>query len=113
MVVMKKCPVCEKGSLKKGEVEEEMFGVKLGRFPAEVCTSCGESFVDDAAVQKIEARAKELGIWGLAKKVKVVRSGNSLAVRIPAELAKFLSIAKDREVLLYPEGKRKLVFEVT
>lgn len=109
---MKKCPICG-GNLKKGEVEEEMFGVVLGKFPAEVCDRCGESFVDEDAMRKIEEKAKEAGIWGLAKKVKVVKSGNSLAVRIPAELARFLGIKSNTEVLLYPDGKRKLVFEVS
>jgi len=73
-----KCPVCEKGTLKKGEVEEEMFG-----------------------------------IWGLAEKLKMVKSGNSLVLRIPAKIAKFLDIKAGNEILLYPEGKKKAVFEIT
>jgi len=49
---------------------------------------------------------------GLAKKMKVAKSGNSLVVRIPAEIARFLDLDVGREILLYPEGKKKLVFEV-
>jgi hypothetical protein len=78
MVIEMKCPVCEKGTLKKGEVEEEMFG-----------------------------------IWGLAEKLKMVKSGNSLVLRIPAKIAKFLDIKAGNEILLYPEGKKKAVFEIT
>lgn len=108
-----KCPVCEKGNLIKKKIDEEMFGIHLGKFPAEVCDVCGESFVDEEVMKKIEERAKELGIWGLSKKLKVVKSGNSLVVRIPAEIAKFLGISAGNDITLYPEGKKKLVFEVT
>ncbi len=108
-----KCPICEKGKLVKKKIDEEMFGIPLGRFPAEVCDACSESFVDGEAMEKIEERAKELGIWGLSKKLKVVKSGNSLVVRIPAEIARFFGISAGNDVLLYPEGKKKLVFEVT
>src|SRR2546430_3679656 len=80
---MARCPACGKGELHRGKVREQMFGVDLGEYPAEICDSCGESFVDQKAMRKIEARAKELGLWGLAKKVSIAKSGNSLVVRIP------------------------------
>jgi YgiT-type zinc finger domain-containing protein len=111
MVIEMKCPICEKGNLKNAEVEEEMFGVALGKYPAEICDKCGESFLDEEAMKKIEHKAKELGIWGLAQKLKVVKSGNSLVVRIPAKIARFLDIRVDDEILFYPEGKKKAVFE--
>ncbi|MDO9536926.1 MAG: AbrB/MazE/SpoVT family DNA-binding domain-containing protein [Thermoplasmata archaeon] len=110
---MTKCPLCEKGALKKGKIEEEMFGVNLGKYDGEICDKCGESFLDQDAMLKIEAKAKELGVWGLAKNMKVVKSGNSLSVRIPAKIAHFLDIEEGENVLLYPEGKKKIVVEVT
>jgi YgiT-type zinc finger domain-containing protein len=109
---MKKCPICEKGNLKEGEVEEEMFGISLGRYKAEICSECGESFMDEAVMDAIEKKAKQLGIWGLAKKIKVVRSGNSLAVRIPADIARFLKLREGKEMLLHPEGTSKLAIEI-
>ena len=39
-----KCPICEKGILKKGKITEHMFGVFLGEFPAEICSKCGEIY---------------------------------------------------------------------
>ncbi len=108
-----KCPICEKGELKRELIDEKMFGISLGRFPADVCETCGDSFVNEETMEKIEAKAKELGIWGLAEKLNVVKSGNSLVVRIPAKLAKFLELNAGKEILLYPEGKKKLVFEIT
>lgn len=110
--MVKKCPMCEKGTLKKGKVEEEMFGISLGRFEAEVCDKCGESFMDEITMQKIEAKAKVLGVWGLSKKIKVVKSGNSLSVRIPAKIAEYLDLAEGKNVFLYPDGKNRIVVEV-
>ena len=36
MVKMIICPICEKGNLVKKQIDETMFGVPLGKFPAEV-----------------------------------------------------------------------------
>ncbi|MBI4175566.1 MAG: AbrB/MazE/SpoVT family DNA-binding domain-containing protein [Candidatus Aenigmarchaeota archaeon] len=105
-----KCPVCEKGTLKKGTVKEVMFGVYLGEFPAELCSVCGESFTDERTTRKIEDAAKKKGIWGLGKKTKITRTGNSLAVRIPKEIADFLNLKEGREAFIHPEEK-KIVIE--
>ena len=48
---MKKCPICGSGKLKKGKIEEEMFEISLGRYDAEICDTCGESFVDEATMK--------------------------------------------------------------
>lgn len=60
-----KYPICKKGELKKGIIEEQMFGVYLGKFPAEICTKCNESFTDSKTTQEIENIAKKKGIFGL------------------------------------------------
>jgi len=109
---MVECPVCGKGKLRRGKVREEMFGIDLGEYPAEICASCGESFVDQDAMKKIEARAKEMGLWGLAKKVSIAKSGNSLVVRIPAKLARFLRLKGGEDALVRPEGREKIVVEL-
>ena len=59
-----KCPICEKGYLKKGKIHETMFGVYLGDFPAEICSKCNESFTDEKTTRAIEKAAKKKGIWG-------------------------------------------------
>lgn len=110
--MMVECPVCGKGKLRRGKVREEMFGIDLGEYPAEICDSCGESFVNQDAMRKIEARAKEMGLWGLAKKVSIAKSGNSLVVRIPAELARFLRLKGGEDALVRPEGREKIVVEL-
>lgn len=55
-----RCPICEKGTLKKGEVKEYMGGVYLGEFPAEICSSCEESFTNSETTKKIELASKEI-----------------------------------------------------
>lgn len=106
------CPACGKGTLRSGAVREEMFGVDLGTYPGEICNRCGESFLSSEDTDKVAERAKELGIWGLASKVKIARSGNSLVVRIPSPLARYLKIKKGQEVLVSPEKENRLVLEI-
>ena len=105
-----KCPVCEKGTLKKGKIKEMMFGVDLGEFPAEICTKCGESFTDEKTTRAIEESAKKKGVWGLGKKTKITKTGNSLAVRIPKEIANFLRLEEGKEAYIHPD-KDKLIIE--
>jgi hypothetical protein len=92
-------------------VAETMFGVNLGRFSEWVCNHCGESFTSENTTRAIIDRAKQKGIWGLGKKVKVVKSGNSLVVRIPKEIVDFIGLEKGQELFIYPEGKSKITVE--
>lgn len=104
-----KCPICEKGTLKKTKIREIMFGIDLGEFPAQKCSNCGETFTSEETTILIEDRAKEKGIWGLEKKTKIARSGNSLAVRIPKPLAEFLELQEGKEAYIYPENDRLII----
>src|SRR3989344_4721525 len=106
-----KCPICGKGNLKKATIEEHMFGVYLGKFPASVCSACNESFTGEEATRKIEAAAKQKGIWNLGVKTKITRTGNSLAVRIPKPIADYLRLKEGEEAYIRPE-KNRLVVEV-
>lgn len=104
-----KCPVCEKGNLKKGKIKESMFGVYLGEFPAEICTSCNESFTDEETTKKIEEMAKSKGLWGLGKKTKITKTGNSLAVRIPKGIVEFLKLKEGKEAYIHPDKNRIII----
>jgi len=108
---MVKCPICEKGILRKEKTKKTMFGVYLGEFPAEICNKCGESFTDSKTTQKIEDAAKKKGIWGLGAQTKITKTGNSLAVRIPKKVVDYLKIETGKEVYIHPDG-RKLIIEV-
>ena len=105
-----KCPICEKGTLKNGKIKETMFGVYLGEFSAQICNRCGESFTDEKTTKEIEEIAKKEGLWGLGKKTKITKTGNSLAVRIPKDIADFLNLKEGNEAYIHPE-KNKLVIE--
>ncbi len=106
---MVKCPNCEKGELKKGKTKETMFGVYLGEFPADICSTCGESFTDEKTTQQIENVAKKKGLWGLGIKTKITKTGNSLAIRIPKKIVQFLHLREGEETYLHPETKRLII----
>lgn len=109
--IMEKCPICNKGILKKGKINEYMFGTYLGEFQAEICSKCGKSFTDSATTQKIEEMAKKKGIWGLSAKTKITKTGNSLAIRIPKKLADYLKLKNGKETYIHPED-HKLIVEI-
>src|SRR3989338_8613368 len=104
-----KCDVCG-GKIVQKEVDYSLYGGSLGRFPAEVCSNCGEEVFEEKTSTEIEKAAKRKGVWGIAKKVKIVKVGNSLAVRIPKEIADFLGLKAGKEALMHPE-KDKIVIE--
>jgi len=74
------------------------------------CDKCNESFTDEETTRKIQGVAKKKGIWGLGKKTKIAKAGNSLVVRIPKEIADYLGLKEGKEAFIHPEEK-KLVIE--
>jgi len=106
-----KCPICEKGNLKMKIVPYKVYGVEIGKFPANVCDSCGEEWFDEKTSLKIEKLEKEKGLFGLSKKSKIGYSGNSLIIRIPKDIEKFMNIKKEEPISIYPENKDKLIIE--
>src|SRR3989344_569194 len=106
-----RCIIC-KGNANKKLVEYKEFGILLGKFNAHVCEKCGEMYFDEETANKIQQKSKELGLFGLAKKVKVAEIGNSIAIRIPKEIAEFLNLKKGREVMIIPENKNEIRIEV-
>lgn len=105
----KKCVICGKGTMVKRQVEYKDVGISLGRFPAEVCTSCGEAVFSEDTAKKIETLEKKLGIFGLEEKAKVRKSGNSLTLTITTKIAKFLGLKEGTEVILKPADKKTLI----
>jgi|SRR3989344_1723022 len=104
-----KCEECG-GKLVKKQVDFSMYGISLGKFPAEVCLKCGEDVFDEKTSDEIDKIAKQKGLWGLAKKVKIVKIGNSLAVRIPKPISDFLKLKEGKDALIRPD-KDKIVIE--
>ena len=106
-----RCVICG-GQTTKKIVEYKEFGIALGNFRANVCNKCGETFFDEKTADYIQQKSKQLGLFGLVKKVKVADLGNSIAIRIPKEIAKFLKLEKGKEVTILPKGKHELQINV-
>lgn len=109
---MIKCPICEKGNLEKKIVSYEIYGIEIGKFSAKKCSECCEEWFDEETSLKIEKIEKEKGLFGLSKNSKLSYSGNSLIVRIPAAIAKFMKLKKEKPISIHPEGKNKIIIEV-
>lgn len=101
------------GQLKEKLVEQKEFGISLGKYKTLVCLDCNESFFNSETVDKIQLKSKELGLFGLTKKTKVAQVGNSLAIRIPKEIAKFIKLKKEGEVRITPKSEKEMVIEVS
>lgn len=107
-----KCYICEKGNLLKKKVDYKLYGVRIGKFEAEVCSLCGETFFDENTSKKMTEIAKEKGLWGLQTKTKIGQAGTTLDIRLPKKIINFLNLQKGKEVEIYPEGKNKLVISI-
>ncbi|MBI1972537.1 AbrB/MazE/SpoVT family DNA-binding domain-containing protein [Candidatus Woesearchaeota archaeon] len=103
-----KCVFC-KAETREQEVEYKEYGISLGTFPGFVCTKCGEVFFEGEVVDKIQQKSKEKGLFGLSRKVKVGKIGDSLMVRIPKEIANFVKLKEGKEVRITPEAKKIII----
>jgi YgiT-type zinc finger domain-containing protein len=106
-----KCVLCE-GKLNQKIVDYKIYGRSIGKFPALVCDSCGEQWFDEETSKKIQEKEKKGGLFGLSRETKISYSGNSLIIRIPKELAKFMNLKKETEVIIYPEDKNKIAISI-
>ncbi|MBU1939172.1 MAG: AbrB/MazE/SpoVT family DNA-binding domain-containing protein [Candidatus Diapherotrites archaeon] len=104
------CPVCEE-KMKKVKEPYSYGETKLGVFEAEKCGKCEEVFFSEEASDRIDEKARSLGIWGMGQEGKLGYSGNSIIVRVPKKVAEFLEFREGRKVYIHPEGKKKLVVE--
>ena len=107
-----KCYICEKGNLIKKSVDYMLYGVNLGKFKAEVCDKCNETFFNEDTSKMMTEAAKKQGLWGLNAKTKIGQSGTTLDIRLPKKIITFLQLKKGREVEIYPQGKNKLVISI-
>jgi len=105
-----KCYECEKGNLIKKKVEYRKYGILIGKYPAEVCTKCGEVFFDSSIVADIEEKVKKIGLWGLRNRTKIGTSGNALDIKLYKRLVDFFRLHKGQDVEIEPINKQK--FEV-
>lgn len=106
------CPICEKGELKEKMVDYSVYGISLGKFKAKVCDKCNEQWFSEETAKKIEEIEKKKGLFGLSKQSKISYSGNSLIIRIPKTIAKFMNLKKEKPISITPQGKDKILIEI-
>jgi len=95
---------------KRGEVE--FFGIDFGIRPTEVCNRCGSEYLSEELMEEIEAEVKKRGLFGLERKSRVSRSGNSLVIRIPKPIVDTLGLVRDTPVTVYPADHNRLILEL-
>lgn len=100
------------GRLKRSVAEVEFFGIDFGMKEADVCTKCGSEYLTQELMEEMEAEVKRRGLFGLERRGRVAKSGNSLVIRIPKEIADSLKIKRDLPIVIYPSEPRKLVVEL-
>lgn len=100
------------GKLKRSVTEVEFFGIDFGVRKTDVCTECGSEYLSQELMEEIEAEVKRRRLFGLERKGRVAKSGNSLVVRIPKEIAESLNVRRDMPIVIYPSEPRKLIVEV-
>lgn len=100
------------GKLVELPLHVEHFGIDFGVRTGHACTRCGDEFLTEETWQEVEDKAKELRIFGLERKVRIRKSGNSLVITIPPEIASYLGVRKDALVSLLPTGSGSLEVEV-
>lgn len=109
---MRKCLICNKGTLEKVEditleVEGYVFVVK-----GERCSKCNEEIPYEEETQKTIIIAKRLGVWPEPLKLyrHLTKSGGGLVFRIPADLEKQLRLDENIEIAISKVGN-KIVIE--
>src|SRR3989344_2598913 len=105
-----KCVMCD-SNVKEKLVEYNELGKSFGKFKANVCEKCGEVYFNSDTVDKIQQISKKSGLFGIVRKAKVAQLGNSLAIRIPKEIALATGLKKGREVLIEPKSKNNIAIE--
>ncbi|MBI4450373.1 YgiT-type zinc finger protein [Candidatus Woesearchaeota archaeon] len=106
-----KCVMCG-GTTERKTAEYREQGVLLGKYPADVCTKCGEAYYDSATARVIQQQSRSKGLHGSAEKATVGEVGNSLAVRIPKSIAQIVGLKKGQTVTVMPHGERELHIDV-
>lgn len=100
------------GKLVEVPIQVTYFGIDFGVRTGHACTRCGDEFLTEETWQEVEDKAKELKLFGLERKVRIRKSGNSLVITIPPEIASYLGVRKDALVSLLPTGSGSLEVEV-
>ena len=104
------CPCGGTVEWKKEKVMQE--GIDCGLMDIETCKKCGEEYLPEESMLVIEQKLKEAGLWGMERKeIKFWKSGNSVIMRLPTEMAHQLGLKNIKKGYVYKDGKNKLATE--
>lgn len=98
--------------MKKSHTEVEFYGIDFGVRECEICDTCKTEYLSEDVIEEIEKEIKKRGVFALERSVHVTKSGNSLVLRLPPEIVKFLEIHHKSTVRLFPTDKHRLEVEV-
>ncbi|MCS4542199.1 MAG: YgiT-type zinc finger protein [Euryarchaeota archaeon] len=106
-----KCYNCNVG-LEKAKTNFEYQGVIIPDMPCLKCPKCGEKLFSPEEVRYVRER-----LAGLLPRIKYTRkiskAGNRPVLYLPENLIKFMNLKVREEVTVYPEGKKRIVIEMT
>lgn len=91
------CPICNKGEMKKRKDIIEHDGIE---FEAYQCPKCGEEIMNMKQLKVLADKYRKLR---KAKDITFSKWGNSLAVRIPSEVAEEYKLTAGKHGLLTRE----------
>ena len=100
------------GRLEDRPSEVEFFGIDFGVRKVEVCADCGTEYLSQETMEEVEAEVKKRGLFGLERRGRVSKSGNSLVIRVPQEIVKSMKLKRDLPIVIYPSDKDRLVVEI-
>ncbi len=100
------------GALKWSECAVEFFGIDFDIRRCEVCTSCNAEYLDEETMKEIEQEVKKKKLFALEKTVTVTKSGNSLVMRLPPEITKFVNLHYKDALRIFPVSKNRIEVEL-
>lgn len=101
------------GTLKKSQCPVEFFHIDFGIQECEVCTNCNAEYLEEKILAKIEEEVKKKKLFGLEKNITITKSGNSLVIRIPPEIAKFTNIKYKTMAKMFPVDAKRIEIELS
>lgn len=112
---MRKCPVCEKGTLFKVEDIVLEFDGYVFILKGERCDNCNEEFPYEEETQKTVSIARKLGVWPEPLKLyrHLSKSGHGLIFRIPSDLEKQLKLNENMEIAITKIGNKIIIEQET
>lgn len=104
------CPCGGHIKWKKERIIQE--GVDCGILDVEICEKCGSKYFPEESMSIVENKLKENNLWGIKRKeIKFWKSGSSVVVRFPKEIAKSLNLSNIKIGHVYAEGKNKIAID--